>query len=296
MHNAELLFDEVETRQIFKFFCPQLGGAIDHALIRNKERRLAQMSMIRAVDLTFAPQKTSPKPPSAVTVRVPLRSVFKKLEISHAKFWWRYAKKNDLRSVHISTRAFDEVSSALCSEIDDDRAEVERLRKRYPPVTATPIVKRSLCDAMVELSKTAKTNPLLNGTPFSRDMLGGEVPVDGSGSPYKHHFTDARNNLEYDIQYIQVGWSLTKTYGEGAATSMMTGYMIFGPGAEGSIQILKGIFGQPTSGEDDFGYFKKENLAANFRGLQLGEFGARRFARFEDFVTDLCAKSPGATR
>ncbi len=205
-HNAELLFDEVETRQIFKFFCPKLGGEIDNALIRNKERRLAQMAMIRALDLTFVTQKPGPTQPSAVAVTVPLRSVFKKLENGHSKFWWRHAKHTDLRNAQISTTAFNEVSNALCSEIDDDRAEVARLQKRYPPITSTPIVKRSLCDAMMELAKTAKSNPLLNGTPFNKDMLGGEVAVKGSGSPYEDHFTDARNNLEYDIQYIQVGW------------------------------------------------------------------------------------------
>ncbi len=132
---------------------------------------------------------------------------------------------------------------------------------------------KSLCDALNEIAKNAASNPFLNGTKFNRKNLTLEDVPKGGGPIDDSHFTDPRNGLSYDVQYIQVGWSLTKSYGVGSANIAITGYML-GP-------LLSG----------DSNYFSRENLGANMRGLQLGEFGARRFKKFDDFVSDLCPKN-----
>ena len=294
LNAAELLIDEVETRLIFRFFCPKLGAQIDQAAIGERERRVAQTALIRALDLSVAPRRASAAEPKPVQVAVPLQSVFRKLENNFMKRWWRHAKHADLKAAQISVAAFNEVASALQADIDNDRAEFTRLKKRYPPLTSAPTLPRSLCDALIELTKTADKNQLLNGTPFRSDMLGSEVEVAGSGSPYRAHFTHSRNKSEYDIQYIQMGWSLSKTYGDEAALMVLTGYMGL-PGISGSGKKAWRLFFGGTV-DNDFDYYNKDNLAANLRGFRLGAYGARDFGTFEKFVKSLCPTCPAAAR
>lgn len=277
----------MKQRTFFDFFCPSLKAQIDFAMIRDRERKLAQLAIIRAVDLTFAPQKNGSKNSGNVFNTALIKSALAKTELNHAKFWWKYAKRADLKTRQISVSAYDIVSQTLKSEIDNDRNEIERLIKRFPKLDGKPVLKKSLCEAMLEVAKTANYNPLLNGTPFRPEHLGAEAKVDGSGSVYYHHFTDPRNNLEYDLQYIQVGWSITKTFGEGAINEAMGVYMLM-PALNQLLDKIGPIFGYESSGENHLGYYKKENLSANIRGLQLGEFGAKRFAKFEEFAKDLC--------
>lgn len=74
----------------------------------------------------------------------------------------------------------------------------------------------------------------------------------------------------YDIQYVQVAWSLTKSYGPGTPMIAQFAYLI-GPALN-----------------RDWDYFKPESLGQNIRGLRLGEWGAINYTGFESFVNDFC--------
>jgi RHS repeat-associated protein len=135
---------------------------------------------------------------------------------------------------------------------------------------ADPFGLISLCEAMIELLATSEENPLLNGTPFSLDLIPQETILAGGHGPSGAHFTDARNNLDYDIQYVQVGWSVTQTHGPGIAD---TAVPMMGLGA-----LFSG----------DLSYFEGSDLAANTWGSSLGSFGALNCKSFADFVENLC--------
>jgi RHS repeat-associated protein len=135
--------------------------------------------------------------------------------------------------------------------------------------------KKTLCDAMTEIASTASSNALLNGTRFSRDQLGGEVVPSGGGPIDNSHFNDSRSGLAYDVQWIQVGWSLTRSSARGLPEQVGAMYTVFGAGISAIINL-------------DISYFRNGNVGANMRGLQLGEFGAGSFESFESFVNDLC--------
>ena len=133
-----------------------------------------------------------------------------------------------------------------------------------------PLGLASLCDAMRDLLKTAKSNPFLNDTTFSLDLIPGEAIPAGGHGPSNAHFTDDRNGNDYDIQYFQVGWSVSRTRALGVS-DFSTPMMGFG-----------------SALNFDFSYFRPSNITANIRGSQLGEFGGMNFDSFKDFVNDLC--------
>ncbi len=136
--------------------------------------------------------------------------------------------------------------------------------------------RRTLCDAMKEIAATADSNAFLNGTPFSKSKLGEEVVPSGGGPIDNSHFNEPLNGLAYDVQWVQVGWSLTKSYGRNIPQQFGMGYLGLGAGP-------------PAVTNWDFSFFKNGNSGADMRGLQLGEFGAGRFKTFGNFVRDMCS-------
>jgi len=94
---------------------------------------------------------------------------------------------------------------------------------------------------------------------------------DGGGPDDDSNFK-AEDGRLYDIQYVQVSWSITKTFGPGAADLAYVVYAILGPGLN-----------------MDRNYFTASNLSANRRGLGLGEAGAMSFEKFPDFVSSVCS-------
>ena len=133
-----------------------------------------------------------------------------------------------------------------------------------------PFGLKSLCDALNALAATSSTNPFLNGTEFSANNLASELVPSGGGPGDSSNFTDHISGRTFDIQYLQVGWSLTRSYGPGVADMFNAGYML-GP-------LLSG----------DTNFFSSSNLSANYNGLRLGELAARDFKNFNDFVSTAC--------
>lgn len=135
---------------------------------------------------------------------------------------------------------------------------------------------------MKELALTSDTNPFLNGSRFDPSKVSQEPIPSGGKPPDISVFTDHRNKLTYDTQYIQIGWSITKTYGPGSAVMANNSYMAFGPFLAGT--VMKWFKKEPA----DLSWFKADNVPANSRGIMLGEFGATHFQNFKDFVKNLC--------
>jgi len=134
---------------------------------------------------------------------------------------------------------------------------------------------KTLCEALREVAATSDSNPLLNGSKFKRSYLANEVipggDIDPTGNP--GHFLHS-SGTEYDIQYIQVGWSLTKTYGT-FSPELAMGAWTFG-----------GVF--DAAWNWDWSGFSPRSQGANWRGLLLGEMGANRYKSFKDFVKAKC--------
>jgi len=78
--------------------------------------------------------------------------------------------------------------------------------------------------------------------------------------------------VEYDTQYIQAGWGLTKSYGNAAPALGMLGYAGIIVHLGKSLEKI-GILSE--SGP----CFKKENLVPNLRGLALGQIAANGFKK-----------------
>jgi len=98
--DADLVFDEAETRAILKFFWPHLGGRIDTADVGNNLRRFAQTILIVAVDATYALGFVE----SLVNaVRGPARSagalvsLGRKLAFGAGRNWFKHASRSDLK-------------------------------------------------------------------------------------------------------------------------------------------------------------------------------------------------------
>lgn len=89
-----------------------------------------------------------------------------------------------------------------------------------------PTELKTLCEALKEIAAGAANNPFLNGSSFDKSNLAGEHVPEGGGPGDDSNFTDHRNGLPYDLQYVQVGWSLTQTYGPGSANLAATGYAL----------------------------------------------------------------------
>lgn len=143
------------------------------------------------------------------------------------------------------------------------------------PVNAVdPLGLATLCEALKELMK--KDTRFIDGSTFNPFAVGTEyVPSGGHYGTTNAHFTHF-DGLDYDIQYIQMGYSITRTAGDDgiAARLIYAGWM--------SISA--------TVGDSD--HFAKPNIEANMRGLQFGSWGAEYYEDFNSYVESQCGCTP----
>lgn len=99
-----MLFDEAETRKIFKFFWPHLSAEIDVLEINNARRNLAQKILIVAIDssyaLGFAQQLFGMLSPQRAFTGLAIMGG--KLAAHYMKHWWKHAKQSDLKKPRIA--------------------------------------------------------------------------------------------------------------------------------------------------------------------------------------------------
>ena len=126
---------------------------------------------------------------------------------------------------------------------------------------------KSLCQAMKELLEHG--SPFIDGSRFDRANLSSEYVPSGGHGPGGAHFTGP-DGKDYDIQYIQVGYSIAGTYGAYGARSAFLGWM--------GVNAIMG----------DFDYFRPSHFMPNYRGLEAGIIGAKAFGSFKDFYSAIC--------
>ncbi len=94
------------------------------------------------------------------------------------------------------------------------------------------------------------------------------VPAGGHG-PNGAHFSHS-DGSHYDIQHIQMGWSITDTYHAGEAHAAHAAWLIF------------------VAGMQNKDHFTPENISTNHFGLQLGINAAKDFDDFQEFIKSEC--------
>lgn len=109
----------------------------------------------------------------------------------------------------------------------------------------------------------------VDGSWFDPLEVGAEYIPDGGHGPTNANFTHS-DGRDYDIQYIQIGWSATHTYNRIVAHSLYFSYMMF------------------VAAMQDKDYFKPENIFPNTRGYEMGINGAIKHKSFNDLYDEQC--------
>ena len=132
----------------------------------------------------------------------------------------------------------------------------------------------NLCRALNKLAQSK--SPFIDNSWFKPWLIGSEtqyIPAGGEGD-VNNEFTHS-NGYNYDLQYVQVGYSVAKTPyygGESMAYNLHIGWLLLDGFAHG-------IQGKTLS---------VDNIAGNSRGLQLGIYGAKNYSTFKNFVSGYC--------
>lgn len=147
-----------------------------------------------------------------------------------------------------------------------------------PILRIDPLGLASLCDALKQLA-SQRNNNFVNGSVFPLSELGTEGSnATGGHGPGGNNYTHS-DGKDYDIQYVQVGWSITKTLGGGHVGAGVAIEAFFGYQTVAALGESVGI------GE---GYFSPENYIANVKGLNLGTLAAKNYKDFKAFVNAFC--------
>lgn len=111
--DTDLIFDEMETRRILKFFWPDLASRIDTLNIDNNARRLAQTALIAAVDGSYAMGFVEALLKSLSRPSKSLSAFGKKLARNFARHQFKHATQTDLEDVRIYENVRADIANAL---------------------------------------------------------------------------------------------------------------------------------------------------------------------------------------
>lgn len=105
IRDADLIYNEDETRRILRFFWPWLASQFDDLSIANDVRRFAQTMLIAAVDGSYAMGYVAglwDLLSHALThPNASVLDLVKRLARNYVKLWWRHATKQDLENPRI---------------------------------------------------------------------------------------------------------------------------------------------------------------------------------------------------
>ena len=116
--DADLVFNDDETRQILHFFWPSQSATIGQMVIDTESRRLAQTALVAAIDGSYAMGyveamfRTLARPGSGI------KAMGKKLAKRFVKHWWKHATQNDLNDIQIYESVRAAIASALRRHFD----------------------------------------------------------------------------------------------------------------------------------------------------------------------------------
>lgn len=134
-----LLFNEGETRQIFKFFWPHLCERIDAIEITDERRRLAQQLLIVGIDSSYAlgfiaQLKGMLSPQRSFTG---LAVMGGKLAAHHIKHWWKHATQNDLKKPRVAEAVRATIADNFRIKIDEAVENASARPRLHPFYMAT---------------------------------------------------------------------------------------------------------------------------------------------------------------
>jgi len=119
--DAQLLFDDEETRHILEFFWPQLAPQIQALEITTERRRIAQQILIAAIDSTYALGfmeklfQTMFNPRAGIKG---LAAMGQKLARAYVKHWWKHASQDKLKRPYIAEAARRQIALNFRAVID----------------------------------------------------------------------------------------------------------------------------------------------------------------------------------
>ena len=119
---ADLLFDESETRLIFKFFWPSRAEKIEALEMSNHRRMFAQQLLIVGIDSTYALGFIE----SVMKLYLQPRAGFKglvvmgrKLAQRYVRHWWKHATQADLENPKIAEAVRAQIAANFRVSIDE---------------------------------------------------------------------------------------------------------------------------------------------------------------------------------
>lgn len=118
--DANLTYNEAETRQILRFFWPEQEAAIGALTIDNGARKLAQVALIAAIDGSYAYGYID------VLFRVlgatrdrNILQLGRRLARNFIRHWWRHATQQNLEDVRIYEYVRVRVAASLRVRLDE---------------------------------------------------------------------------------------------------------------------------------------------------------------------------------
>ncbi|MCW7540491.1 hypothetical protein OOT46_21950 [Aquabacterium sp. A7-Y] len=138
--DSELIFDDLETKQILKFFWPHRASRIDLMEVSTEVRRFAQTLLIAAIDASYAMGyieslfRTVAKPAG-------LGKMGLKLARRYVRHWWKHATLKDLQDVRIYESVRSRLAVNFKTDMDmllTDQSLARRLSPFQMASTASP--------------------------------------------------------------------------------------------------------------------------------------------------------------
>ena len=136
LSDAELIFDDGETRQILKFFWPEKADDIDKAPMSNDLRRLAQTMLIAAVDASYAMGWVDATFRSLTRPGAGIKSLCQKLARRCAKHWFKHATQRDLMEAKIYLIVRRQLANSLKARLDSILYGFETSQRSRVPTQA----------------------------------------------------------------------------------------------------------------------------------------------------------------
>jgi hypothetical protein len=121
--DANLIYDEAETRRILKFFWPSFSGQIDSLTITNDTRAFAQTAMIAAIDGSYAMGYINLLW-DAITDRIThpngdVTELARRLARNFISHWWHHATRQDVENARIYDAVRLDIARSLRRQFDN---------------------------------------------------------------------------------------------------------------------------------------------------------------------------------
>lgn len=112
---GELIFDEIETRDILKFFFRHLRERIDAATVTTELRVFAQGLLVEAIDATYALGYVEIVFRASYNPGNGMSKVLAKIGRKAAGNWFKHATQDDLLKAKVSSRVRDQLAHSFAS-------------------------------------------------------------------------------------------------------------------------------------------------------------------------------------